>query len=201
MGSNLRPWMCSNVFILFRSYLIVWLGIEFLVGRISFRTLKVLLYCLPALSAAVEKLDTILIHTSLYVIWFLFFSFCGSFRFSSLTPVLLNIMMICFVVALRFQLPLSSLNSSHPSSFHNFSCSTSLLPPFFVGLCLSKSCTVIIIGFVETVAAKVCVGFQNFCFVTTYYFITIFSHCFPYKIINSTTVGATPSCSVLILTF
>lgn len=58
----------GNVSILFISYLIVCLGIEFLVGRISFRILKVLLYYLSASSAAVEKFDAILIHISLNVI-------------------------------------------------------------------------------------------------------------------------------------
>lgn len=106
--------------------------------------------------------------------WSGLFPFCVNFRFSSLNPVLLNKLMICFVVCLRFQLPLNSLSSCYPSSFHWFSCSTSLPPPCFVGLCLSKSCTVILTDFEETVAIIVCSGSQNFCFVALYYFIIFF---------------------------
>lgn len=160
--------MCWNVFIPFISYIIVLLGIEFLVGRTSFRPLNILilLCCLLA---------QVLLLRSLMPFWFTYpcmwsillcFSFCGSFRFSSLNPVLLNIMIICFVVGLRFQLLLSWLSSLHPSSFHNVYCFTSLPPPFLIGLCLSKPHTVLLMGFLETVAIIDWEGFLNFCFAT-----------------------------------
>ena len=161
--------MCWNVFTLFISYVIAWLGIEFLVGRTSFRPLNVLvlLYCFLA---------QVLLLRSLVPFWFTYpcmwsvlfcFSLCGSFRFSSLNPVLLNILIICFVMGLRFQLLLRLLSSLHSSNFHNFYCSTSLPAPFLKGLLFAKPCTLLVMGLLETEAVVCCAGFLNFCFVTT----------------------------------
>lgn len=73
VGSNLRPRL-SRTFSFY--ILLIHLGwiYNFQLKEFSLRTLKVLLYCLPALSGAVEKSDAILIALHVTSFAFAFFS-------------------------------------------------------------------------------------------------------------------------------
>ena len=66
----------------------------------SLRTLNVLLCCLPALSAAIEKSDVVQIHTPLHMICFAFSFPLWKFGFCSLSPVFFAL--FCFKKFINF---------------------------------------------------------------------------------------------------